>query len=109
MPSHLDGSYAEVPLSIFLSYGHEDEEFVSLVRERLELRGHEVFFDRVSIRPGENWRSKLMRSIVSSDRFIAFLSSHAFREDGVCREELRIAEGVRGLPRKKSQIPVRLA
>lgn len=37
IPSRIDESYAKVPLSIFLSYGHEDEEFHTSPAVRLTI------------------------------------------------------------------------
>ena len=87
---------AETPLRIFLSYGHTEEKIVSRIREHLEARGHEVWFDASEIKAGDDWRASIAEGVSSSNGVIACLSKHAFREGGVCHDEIDIAVGIRG-------------
>ncbi|MBQ6394882.1 MAG: toll/interleukin-1 receptor domain-containing protein [Atopobiaceae bacterium] len=91
-----DAGKAEVPMKIFMSYGHTEEEIVSRIKERLEARGHEVWFDQSEIKSGDDWRESIAEGISSSNGVIACLSKHAFRDGGVCHDEIDIAVGVRG-------------
>ena len=86
-----DAGRAEVPMKIFMSYGHTEEEIVARIKERLEARGHEVWFDQSEIKSGDDWRESIAEGISSSNGVIACLSKHAFREGGVCHDEIDIA------------------
>lgn len=87
---------APEPLRIFISYGHAEEEIVRRIKEHLEARGHEVWFDASEIKVGDEWREKIAEGVASSNGVIACLSKHAFRDGGVCHDEIDIAIGVRG-------------
>lgn len=87
---------AETPLKIFLSYGHTEQEIVSRIKESLEARGHTVWFDTSEIKAGDDWRASIAEGVSSSNGVIACLSKHAFRDGGVCHDEIDIAVGVRG-------------
>ncbi len=93
---------AHVPLRIFLSYGHdENENLVRRIKADLEHRGHDVWFDKTpdeekGISPGADWRRSITDGILNSSRVVSFLSKHSIRDPGVCRDEIAIAIGVRG-------------
>ncbi len=85
------------PMRIFLSYGHDDnEELVVRIKNDLECRGHDVWFDKTEIRSGDDWRRRITEGIVKSRRVLSFLSKHSTRDPGVCLEEIAIAIGVKG-------------
>lgn len=45
------------PLRIFVSYGHDaNEELVHLIKTDLEMRGHDVWFDKNENKFGDDWR-----------------------------------------------------
>ncbi len=87
---------AKTPLNIFMSYGHTEEPIVRRIKERLEARGHTVWYDASEIKVGDEWRDKIAQGVASSNGVIACLSKHAFRDGGVCHDEVDIAIGVRG-------------
>ena len=93
---------AVVPLRIFLSYGHdENENLVRRVKADLEHRGHDVWFDKTpdrekGISTGDDWRRAITDGILGSHRVVSFLSKHSTRDPGVCRDEIAIAIGVKG-------------
>ena len=87
---------AAVPLKLFLSYGHPEEEIALRMKEALEARGHEVWVDRSEIKAGDDWREEIAAGVSSSNGVIACLSKHSVRDPGVCRDEIDIAIGVRG-------------
>lgn len=91
-----DAGKAEAPMRIFLSYGHTEEEIVRRIKERLEARGHEVWYDASEIKAGDDWRERIAEGVTSSDGMLACISKHAFRDGGICRDEIDIAIGVRG-------------
>ena len=86
-----------VPMRIFLSYGHDNnEELVRLIKAELEKRGHDVWLDRSEIKFGDEWRRTITEGITGSHKFLSFLSKHSTRDPGVCRDEIAIAIGVKG-------------
>jgi hypothetical protein len=85
------------PLSIFLSYGHDDnEELVRRIKADLEKREHDVWFDKNEIKFGDDWRRSITEGITNSQRFVSFLSKHSTRDPGVCLDEIAIAIGAKG-------------
>lgn len=77
---------------IFFSYGHDsNRELVLLFKEALEERGHEVWFDAKDIGVWDDWKGRITRGIDNSQMAIAFMSKHALRDPGVCRNEIAIA------------------
>jgi hypothetical protein len=88
---------AFAPMRIFLSYGHDsNEELVRRLKEDLERRGHDVWFDKSEIKFGDDWRRTITDGILQSNRVLSFLSKHSARDPGVCRDEIAIAIGVKG-------------
>ena len=85
------------PMRIFLSYGHDrNEELVRRIKEDLEKRGHDVWFDKNEIKGGDDWRRAITDGIMGSNRVLSFLSKHSTRDPGVCLDEIAIAIGVKG-------------
>lgn len=83
---------AKNPKSIFFSYGHDsNKELVERFRADLEKRGHRVWFDAKDIGNWDDWKGAITRGIDRSDMAIAFLSRHALRDPGVCRNEIAIS------------------
>ncbi|MBR5709241.1 MAG: TIR domain-containing protein [Thermoguttaceae bacterium] len=102
---------AAKPLNIFISYGHEfdslddngkpypdpnNESVVRKIKAYLESRGHEVWLDREKIQTGADWRRAIYEGVEWSDVALICLSRRAMRPNGVCRDEISIALGVRG-------------
>ena len=88
---------ASHPLRIFLSYGHDNnEELVRRIYADLKGRGHDVWFDKTDIRPGDEWRRSITDGILQSNRVLSFLSKHSTRDPGVCLDEIAIAIGAKG-------------
>ena len=84
-------------LKIFLSYGHDQNaELVKIIKEDLEKRGHDVWFDKHKIKAGDDWRRQITDGLSESDKVLSFLSKHSTRDPGVCRDEIAIAIGVKG-------------
>lgn len=98
-PTHgqLSEPKPHVPMRIFLSYGHDNnEELVRRIKADLEERGHDVWFDKSEIKFGDDWRHSITDAILKSNRVLSFLSKHSTRDPGVCRDEIAIAIGVKG-------------
>lgn len=79
---------------IFLSYAHSDWDVCERIKEELEMRGYDVWFDKDKIRIGDNWRDEIISGIEGAQAMIACLSEKSVRERGVCRDEVRIAINV---------------
>ena len=87
----LDGQ-ASRPKNIFFSYGHDsNRELVELFVTSLEKRGHKVWIDWKEIGVWDDWKGRITRGIDASELTIAFISNHAMRDPGVCRNEIAIA------------------
>ncbi len=85
------------PLRIFLSYGHDSsKKLVRCIKTDLEKRGHDVWFDKTRILPGDDWRCSITDGITKCHRFMSFLSKHSTRDPGVCLDEIAIAIGAKG-------------
>ncbi len=86
-----------VPLCIFLSYGHDNnEELVHQIKADLEKRGQDVWFDKNEIKFGDEWRRFITDGILQSNRVLSFLSKHSTRYPGICLDEIAIAIGAKG-------------
>ena len=84
-------------MKIFFSYPHDhNQPFVERVKDALEARGHEVWFDQKEIEEGDEWRAKITKGILESDSAVAFLSAHSVRDPGVCLNEIAIAMAEKG-------------
>src|SRR5690348_97523 len=59
---------------LFLSYAREDRKAVEAIGERLYQDGFLTWFDRKDLRPGDWWKTRIMRGIESADYVLIFLS-----------------------------------
>jgi len=73
------GFRSEGTTDVFLSYASEDVEFASRLRERLVGAGLKVWFDKESLRVGDNWDSKISEAIQTCRAFLPILSTNAKR------------------------------
>ncbi len=80
--------------NVFISYGHDQHlELVLKIKAGLEKRGHFVWLDADRIKFGHQWRNSIYEGIQNSTNVLSFLSAHAMRDPGVCRDEVLIAMG----------------
>jgi formylglycine-generating enzyme required for sulfatase activity len=79
-------------MKIFLSYASQDRALVEPVRLALLAQGHNVFFDREDLPPGDEYDARIRRAIESSHLFIAFLSPDTFDRGSYTITEIEIAE-----------------
>lgn len=83
---------AAFPKAIFFSYGHDqNRELVDRFKDDLGKRGHTVWVDYKEIGAWSDWRGKITEGIHGSHLAMAFLSKHATRDPGVCRNEIAMA------------------
>ena len=104
------------PLRVFLSYSSEQTNIAEQVYFSLKSSGHDVFFDRTNLRPGEEYNRAILDRIRSSDLFVFLISPSSIQDSAYTRTELRFArdtwpnpEGrvfpVLAMPTDFSQIP----
>ena len=61
-------------MKVFLSYAHDDLEFVERLKKALTQEGHDVWMDLAELKPGANIFSKVQEGIEESDYVITVLS-----------------------------------
>lgn len=79
-------------MRIFLSYPSEARETVSRVNYALLALGHDVFFDREDLPPGQEYDAAIAGAVEASDVFVAFLTPAGVAPGRYAATELRLAE-----------------
>ena len=79
-------------MKIFLSYASQDREIAQSINRALLEQGHEVFFDRADLLPGEEFHIQIRRAIEGADLFVFLISEHAIDAGSYTLNELDIAE-----------------
>jgi hypothetical protein len=80
--------------TVFLSYAREDVDAARRLYDILMEAGIDVWFDRVSLRPGEQWKTAISKAIRNSRYFVALLSSTSTTKRGYVQKEIREALNV---------------
>ncbi len=70
-------------MHIFISYSHQDKQFVEQLTEQLRSAGHEVWIDHLKIKPGDNISKRIQEGIKSVDAFLAIVSANSLRSKWV--------------------------
>ena len=76
--------------SAFISYAHEEQEFVLALSHELTELGLDVRFDQVVLRVGDSLLETISTEIVNGDFLVAVISPDSV-ESSWCRLELEIA------------------
>jgi hypothetical protein len=71
---------------VFLSYSSKDRETVSAIATAYQAAGVEHFFDRTSLKSGEEWSPRLLREIDRADLFHLCWSKSASESEWVEKE-----------------------
>jgi sulfatase modifying factor 1 len=79
-------------MKIFLSYASEDRAAAADIRLALQADGHDVFFDRDDLPPGEEFHTRIRRGIERSDLLIFLVSPRALDAGSYTLNELAAAE-----------------
>ena len=79
-------------MKIFLSYASEDRAIAEQISLALAEQGHDVFFDRKNLPPGDEFHSRIRRGIEQSDLFIFLVSAKALDAGSYTINELDIAQ-----------------
>jgi tetratricopeptide (TPR) repeat protein len=94
---------------IFLSYGHDEHRTLAeRLKEDLQARGHEVWFDADRLIPGADWEQYIEEglewaaAIPDRGRVVLVMTPHSVRRpDGYCLNEI-----ARALSRRLTVVPV---
>jgi TIR domain-containing protein len=78
-------------LRVFLSYASEDRPIAERVSLALQGAGHEVFFDRTSLPPGETFELQILDAIERADLMVFLLGPEAVAPGAYALTELGIA------------------
>jgi hypothetical protein len=76
---------------IFISYAKEDCQFARKLYEDLKSRGFDVWFDKESLLPGENWEIEIPKAVRKSKFFIPLFTNTSVSKRGYVQKEFRIA------------------
>ena len=79
-------------MKIFLSYASEDRPVAEQIALALGAQGHDVFFDREDLPPGDDFHGRIRRAIEGSDQFVFLISPHALDKGSYTLNELEIAQ-----------------
>lgn len=85
-------------MHIFLSYASEDRAAADAVRLALQGDGHEVFFDRENLVPGEEFHARIRRGIEDCDLVVFLVSPKALDAGSYTLTEISIAEKTWPIP-----------
>jgi hypothetical protein len=76
--------------SAFISYAHEDQEFVLALAEPLRAQGLDIRYDRVVLNIGDSLIQKISSEIANGDFLIAIVSPDSAQSEW-CQRELSLA------------------
>ena len=94
---------------VFLCHSHHDQRIVHDLWSRLKKNGINVWLDRESLLPGQDWEQEIRKTILKSDAVIVCLSRRFNNPRGFRHEEVRVAlQKAQSLDGKVFLIPVRL-
>lgn len=92
--------------SAFISYAHEDQEFVLALYEHLQNQGLDIRYDSVVLQIGDSLIETISREIVEGDFLIAVVSPDSVQSSW-CQREVAIA-ATQGIDQKRVKVlPVR--
>jgi hypothetical protein len=92
--------------SAFISYAHEDQEFMLALVELLRAQGLDIRYDQVAVQIGDSLIEKISGEIAEGDFLIAIVSPDSV-ESGWCQKELSLA-ATQGINQKRVKVmPVR--
>jgi formylglycine-generating enzyme len=79
-------------MKVFLSYAAPDRPVAEAINRALLDQGHDVFFDRDDLPPGEEFHIRIRRGIEQADLFVFLVSEEAIDPGSYTLNELDIAE-----------------
>jgi len=81
-------------MKLFISYSSLDENEARSLYKFLIKHKLDVWFDKESLLPGQNWTIEINKAIKKSDIFILLLSSNSVDRKGYFQKEMKIAKSV---------------
>ena len=78
-------------MHIFVSHSHRDSEIVSVITNRLQEEGHEIWIDSLQLQPGDNITQKISEGLEQADAIIFIISEASLHSEWVQREFSAIA------------------
>jgi formylglycine-generating enzyme required for sulfatase activity len=85
-------------MRIFLSYASEDRASADAIRLALEDDGHDVFFDREDLPPGDEFHNRIRSAIEKAQLVIFLVSARTLDAGSYTLNEIAIAEKSRPAP-----------
>lgn len=79
-------------MKVFLSYAGEDRAIAESVAYSLRGRGHKVFFDKISLPPGDSYEDRIADAVKDADVFVFLISPHSVTPGSFTLTELNYAE-----------------
>lgn len=67
----------KVPYRVFLSYAHEDRDWVAEFAHSLSEEGVTGWFDASDILPGDRWQDRIEEALRASRTLVVVLSAHS--------------------------------
>jgi hypothetical protein len=80
-------------MRIFISYASEDRDQVEPVHMALVGAGHQTFFDKAALPPGNDYHGRIHAAVMASDAFVFMVSPHSVAAGAYTLTELKIAKG----------------
>jgi hypothetical protein len=77
--------------TVFLSYSREDSKIVDSIAKKLKNAGIRLWFDKVDLKPGDNWMQEIENSLSSARFVIFFISQNSIKKSVWAKQELQIA------------------
>lgn len=115
LPEQQPSQEATSPLSIFISYAHEDKEVANVLARALKRLGVRVWIDQGELRAGDSIIERISRAIADVHFVAALVSRHSVAS-GWCQKELALAQtsgidqrGVRVLPLRLDHVEMPLS
>lgn len=78
------------PLKVFLCYAHTDVDMVRDLYYRLTRDGMDVWFDKISLFPGQEWMGEI-RNAIHESHVVIVCHSRQFNQKGYRQKEVKIA------------------
>lgn len=79
------------PMKIFLSYPSGHKETAASINYELSASGHEVFFDREDLRPGQSYNEKIRAAVEAAELFIFLITPQSIAQGHYTLTELKLA------------------
>ncbi len=71
---------------VFISYAHADIDAAKSIASELGQVGLKVWFDALSLQPGQNWVAEIERGLTEAGYLLALLSSTSITSEWVRHE-----------------------